>query len=313
MRLALGIDVGGTTIKGGVVSVEDGARVVEGIESFDKDVPAAEIWRRVAALVQRLEGACGQTFQRIGVGCAGLFDRGTGEVLASANMPNLEGHYLTSGVEAALGGTREVRLENDANVAAFGEQWWGAGQGVKDLVLVTLGTGVGGGVVIDDELFLGPRGNAGELGHVVVYPKPSGGPYDAPYAKELECPCGSYGCGERLISASAASRRARDAGLTGDLRAIADAARNSNGPERALMHTIGRDLGATLATMVTLFDVGHFAIGGGFGAALDVLQSGAEEVLLERRYGDAPVTLIGAKLGGDAGWIGAARLTIETA
>ncbi|MEO1698261.1 MAG: ROK family protein [Planctomycetota bacterium] len=310
MKRALGIDIGGTTIKGGIVEVDGGARVAEGFVHFDKAVPAAEIWDRVAELVGRLEDEAGESFPRIGVGCAGLFDRATGEVLASANMPNLEGERLPDGVAAALGGNREVLLENDANVAAFGEQWFGAGVDVRDLVLVTLGTGVGGGVVLGDELFLGPRGNAGELGHVVVHPRPSGGPYDAPYAEELECACGSYGCGERLISATAAARRARAAGLTDDLVALCATARAADGPERALLHEIGRDLGSTLATMVTLFDVGNFAIGGGFGAALDLLLPGASEVLEERRYGTRPVSVVPAKLGGDAGWIGAARLTL---
>lgn len=310
MNRALGVDVGGTTIKGGVVDVSTGARLVEGSEPFDKGVPADEIWARIAKLVRRLEGEIGTTFPRIGVGCAGLFDRSTGVVLASANMPNLEGERLPGGVEAALGGTRRVHLENDANVAAFGEQWLGAGVDVEDLVLVTLGTGVGGGIVLGNELFLGPRGNAGELGHVVVHPRPTGSPFDAPYFKELECNCGSYGCGERLISATATARRARARGLTDDLVTLCDAARADDGPERALLHAIGRDLGSTLATMVTLFDVGNFAIGGGFGAALDLLLPGAKEVLGERRYGTMPVQVLPAKLGGDAGWIGAARLTL---
>ncbi|MEL6717046.1 MAG: ROK family protein, partial [Planctomycetota bacterium] len=90
MKRALGIDIGGTTIKGGIVEVEGGARVAEGFVHFDKKIPASAIWGRVAELVERLEDEAGTRFPRIGVGCAGLFDRATGEVLASANMPNLE-------------------------------------------------------------------------------------------------------------------------------------------------------------------------------------------------------------------------------
>ena len=307
----LGIDVGGTTIKGGVVRVSDGGTLAAGHEPFDRAAPAAEIWGRIAALVRRLEEASGQRFEAVGVGCAGLFDRASGEVLASANMPNLVGHSLTDGVADALGEPRRrVVLENDANAAAYGEQWFGAGIDVRDLALVTLGTGVGGGIVLDDELFLGPRGNAGEIGHVVVHPRPSGSIYDAEFHGDLVCDCGSYGCAERLISATAAMRRARAAGLTDDLPSLAAAARAADGPERQLMRRIGRDLGATLATLVTLFDVGTFAIGGGFGAALDVLLEGTREVMEERRYGTEPATVLPARLGSDAGWIGAARLTL---
>ena len=90
MTGALGLDVGGTTIKGGVVDVSTGAVLAEGSEPFAKDVPAAEIWARAAQLVHRLEAAVDARFDTVGVGCAGLFDRRSGRVLASANMPNTE-------------------------------------------------------------------------------------------------------------------------------------------------------------------------------------------------------------------------------
>ena len=95
------------------------------------------------------------------------------------------------------------------------------------MALLTLGTGVGGGIVLADELFVGPGGNAGEIGHTVIFPKPSGSLYDGAYHDELTCPCGSYGCLERLVSASAAKRRARAAGLTDDLPVLAQAARDA--------------------------------------------------------------------------------------
>ncbi len=314
----IGLDFGGTTIKGGAVDSVSGAVLAKASRPFDPAVPAHEICDRAASLVAELESRAGRSAHPIGVGCAGLFVRTTGEVLASANMRNLVGTSLTDELRAAcersLGG-REFLLENDANVAAFGEQWLGAGRDLPDLVLVTLGTGVGGGVVLGDVLFTGPGGNAGEIGHVVIHPRPgpprSGHPaseYDGAYEPTLECGCGSYGCLERLVSATAAIRRARARGIEGDLPAIAAAARRSEGPERDLMYAIGRDLGAGLATLVTLFDVHAFAIGGGFGAALDVLQAGAHEVLEERRYGTREAIVRPATLGSDAGWIGAARL-----
>ena len=307
----IGLDIGGTTIKGGAVCGATGERVAFAERPFSPSVPAAEIWERAADLVLEVSGSDG-TPARIGAGCAGLFDRASGRVLASANMPNLVGTALVDGIEAAIeraaGSRCEVILENDANVAAFGEQWLGAGREVLDLVLITLGTGVGGGVVLDDELFLGPGGNAGEIGHIVIHPLPKDSEYDADYHEELQCSCGSYGCLETLVSATAAMRRARAAGLSDRLPVLAASARAGDGPERALLRRIGRDLGAGIATLITLFDVQTFAIGGGFGAALDVLEEGAREVLSERRYGTAPAVLVPATLGSDAGWIGAARL-----
>ncbi len=307
----IGLDFGGMSIKGGAVDASTGEVLARGMRPFAPDVPAEEIFSRAAELVLELEAAAGGPPQRIGLGCAGLFERSTGTVLASANMPNLVGESLSEGVGRGLGG-REVVVENDANVAAFGEQWLGAGRDEDSMALLTLGTGVGGGVGLMDELCVGPGGNAGEIGHTVIFPRPSGSPYDGPFHEELVCPCGSYGCLERLVSASAAKRRARTAGLSDDLPTLAQAARDSDGPERRLLHEIGRDLGSGLSTLVTLFDIQFFVIGGGFGGALDVLRPGAEELLNEQRYGSGASRIVPATLGSDAGWIGAARLSLSS-
>ena len=311
-QLLIGLDFGGMSIKGGAVSASSGEVRARGLRPFAADVPAETIFASAADLVLELEAAAGATAGRIGVGCAGLFDRPTGTVLASANMPNLVGESLSDGVGRGLGG-REVLVENDANVAAFGEQWLGAGRTEDSMALLTLGTGVGGGIVLADELFVGPGGNAGEIGHTVIFPKPSGSHYDGAYHEELACPCGSYGCLERLVSASAAKRRALAAGLGDDLPDLAQAARDADGPERRLMHEIGRDLGSGLSTLVTLFDISFFVIGGGFGAALDVLLPGTEELMAEQRYGGGAARIVPATLGSDAGWIGAARLSLAGA
>ncbi|MGD2016857.1 MAG: ROK family protein [Planctomycetota bacterium] len=305
----IGLDFGGMSIKGGAVR-EDGEVLARGSRPFEPDAPPEEIFARAADLVRELEEAAGGAAERVGLGCAGLFERSTGTVLASANMPNLVGQSLSEGVGRGLGG-REVIVENDANVAAFGEQWLGAGREEDSMALLTLGTGVGGGIVLFDELFIGPGGNAGEIGHTVIFPRPSGSPFAGPYFEELACPCGSYGCLERLVSASAAKRRALQAGLTDDLPALAQAARDADGPERRLLHEIGRDLGSGLSTLVTLFNIEFFVIGGGFGGALDVLEAGAHELMSEQRYGGGASRIVAATLGSDAGWIGAARLSLR--
>jgi glucokinase len=139
---------------------------------------------------------------------------------------------------------------------------------------------------------------AGEVGHIVIEPS---GPL---------CGCGSHGCLETLASASAASRRAAQAGLTDDLVRLAELAREREGPERALLVAIGRDLGHGLAVATSLLDLRSFVIGGGFGAALDTLLPGVRAGLAERCYGERlkSVRVERAELGADAGWIGAARL-----
>jgi glucokinase len=194
-----------------------------------------------------------------------------------------------------------VRVENDANVAAQGELWLGAARGERHALVVTLGTGIGGGVVLDGRLFVG-EGLAGEIGHVTV---DACGP---------QCGCGARGCLETLASASAASRRARERGLPaaapGDLELLATRARAAAGPERELLLEVGLDLGRGLASAVSLLDLRTFVLGGGFSAALDLLEPGIRRGLAERAYGErvASVRLVRALLGPSAGWIGAACL-----
>jgi glucokinase len=145
---------------------------------------------------------------------------------------------------------------------------------------------------------------AGEVGHVCI--DPLGPP----------CGCGRRGCVEQFASATAAIRRAKAAGLPegspGDLELLAKQARAWDGPERALLQDVGRDLGRGLGVVVCLLDLRTFVIGGGFGAATDVLEPGIRAGLRDRSYGDRllHVRILPAKLGGDAGWIGAARLTL---
>lgn len=298
-RRLVGLDIGGTSIKGGAISAH-GQTLARGGRPFDRTVPATEIFKRCADLARELEFEA-----TLGVGCAGLFDRATGVADASANMPNLVGESLTHGISAQLGIAPErIHLENDANAAAVGEQWLGGGQGERDLLFVTLGTGIGGGIVLDGQLFIGPGGKAGEFGHVSIRPAEAKRPDDG----DLRCKCGAIGCIERLASATAAMARARNLGLGDDLPRIAADAVAREGPARDLMHSIGRDLGEAMSQAVMLLDVPLFVVGGGFGGALEALRPGIEEVLARRAYGRPPARVVAARLGSDAGWIGAARL-----
>ena len=299
MRL-VGLDLGGTSIKGGVVS-EQGVILERRTVEIDRTRGADALIGALAGLARDLGAP-----RRVGLGAPGLFDRERGVVLGSPNLPFLEGVALRGELARRLSlDDSAVLLENDANAAAIGEHWVGAGRGESDLLVLTLGTGVGGGLVLGGELYAGAGGMAGEIGHVVV--DPAGPP----------CGCGSRGCLETLASATAAQRRATARGLPrdrpGDLVRLAEDARRAPGPERDLLLEIGRDLGRGLASVVTLLDVRLFVIGGGFGGALDLLEPGVRAGLGERSYGGRleRVRIVPAELGTDAGWMGAARLTLS--
>ena len=292
MRL-IGIDLGGTAIKAG--AIDEGGAVLERIQIPTEITRGSEdLLDRIAALIRRLpfEG-------RAGIGSPGLIDSGTGRVLESPNLACLEKLDFLGGLAQRLGVAREaLALENDANAAALGEHWLGRGRNERDFLLVTLGTGVGGGLILRGELYSGPGGMAGEIGHVVVEPDGA------------LCGCGRRGCLETLASATAVIRRAGERGLATELGGLAAAARQAAGAERDLLNEVGRDLGHGLACAVSLLDLRCFVIGGGFGAALDTLQSGVHAGLAERCFGRrvASIRVLGAELGADAGWIGAARL-----
>jgi glucokinase len=299
MRL-VGIDLGGTAIKAG--ACDENGRALE-----SRSIPtglaegSAAVLDRMAQLARDLGAE-----SRVGVGSPGLIDHAGGRVLESPNLHVMQGVAIRAELARRLDFRPEnVTLENDANCAGFGEHWCGAGVGEPFMLMVTLGTGVGGGLVLGNTMYSGPGGMAGEIGHVCI--DPLGPP----------CGCGRRGCVEQYASATAATRRAKAAGLPrekpGHLELLSEQARASDGPERELLFAIGRDLGRGLATTVALLDLRTFVIGGGFGAATDVLEPGIRTGLHDRTYGDrlARVRILPAKLGPDAGWIGAARLTLR--
>jgi glucokinase len=289
----VGIDVGGTAIKGGAVD-DDGEILNRGEVPAGLDEGPEAVVERIVSLARDMGAE-----SALGLGVPGLLDRERGLVLSSPNLRPLDGYPLRDELARRLGiEAKAVHVENDANVAAIGEHWLGGARGESHVLMITLGTGVGGGLILDGQLFLG-EGGGGEVGHTVVDPA---GPL---------CGCGQRGCLEVLASATAARRRAREAGLTEDLTELTAAARTAPGAERDLMIAVGRDLGRGLGTVVTLLDLRCFLIGGGFGRALDVLREGVEAGIRERCTGPgrANLRILSAELGPDAGWIGAARLT----
>jgi len=300
-RMAIGVDVGGTSVKLGAIT-EAGERLGEGNVPIRPGATVAGVFADVARTLETLVPDAPRRARGIGVGLPGLLVRDEHRIENSPNLTWLIGPDLRAALADATGFAPEsIRLENDANVAALGEVWLGAAKGARTALIATLGTGIGGALVFDGELFVG-EGLAGEIGHVTVVP-------DGP-----PCGCGSRGCLETLASATAARRRALELSLPperpGDLELLAAAARARAGPERDLMEAIGRDLGHGLGTALCLLDVRTFVLGGGFSAALDVLEPGVRRGLSEWAYGDrvSRVRVERATLGASAGWIGAAHL-----
>ncbi|PCJ55266.1 MAG: glucokinase [Planctomycetota bacterium] len=286
----IGIDLGGTNMKLG--RVEDG-RVVERFEiptEHDGDVCLASLVEHIKKLSP--DGAPAQ----IGVGLPGVIDLNRSRVIDAPNLTFLVDLPLADLLSEAC--ACPVILENDANVAALGEARCGAGQNHPDFLFVTLGTGVGGGLIFDSSLFHGPGGMAGEFGHLTV-------------GHDRLCGCGALGCLEAIASARAMETlAAQSLGRPLPLKELADAARQGDQDALAVFHTAGACLGDALAQVTLLLDLRVFIFGGGGGPVLDLLRKPALLVLQQRCFGRTmdDFQLLSAELGNDAGLLGAAYL-----
>lgn len=213
-------------------------------------------------------------------------------------------------------GSALVFCENDANCAALAEHEWGAGRGIDDFVMVTLGTGIGGGVVADGQLVRGRSGFAGEIGHMVVE------------ARGAPCPCGGRGCWERYASGGGLGRLTREAALAGRLPTLVGAgdptlvraedvtAAAGEGLEEAeiLMREVGWWLALGLANLAAVLDCGHFVIGGGLSSASDLVLPSAREYLVDlvEGYSARPaITVTASMFGPRSGAMGAAMMAFQ--
>ncbi len=311
-ELAIGIDIGGTKIAAGLVDTEGRIRVRRETPTEPGEGPAAVI-ARTAELVRAFDGEVGESLG-VGVGVAGLVRARDGVV---AQAPNLRWEDVALGPElsAALGG-RAVRLDNDANAAAVGEVWAGAARGRAHVIVITLGTGVGGGLILDGSVYRGARSVGAELGHITVDP-------DGPV-----CGCGNPGCLEALASGTAVGRIARERLVTAPdvasslrsgaieavtARDVVAAAEAGDAFSKALLGETGVWLGVALASFVNLFNPEAIVIGGGMAAAGDLILAPARREMERRAFTAAleGVEIVLATLGNDAGIVGAAALVLD--
>jgi glucokinase len=308
MTLTCGVDVGGTKIAGAVVDTEGKVLEEHRVESPATDTEAIE--DAIAGLVNELGSR--HRIEAVGVGAAGYISASRSVVMFA---PNLAWRDVDLKSELEERVHVPVVVENDANSAAWGEFRFGAAEDADEMLLVTVGTGVGGGLVLHGELFRGSFGAAAEIGHLRVVP---GGRL---------CGCGNLGCLEQYGSGSALVRSARDASHTPEAAALLAAA--GGDPERitgpmitelaqagdpfalAGLAEIGRWLGEGIASLAAVLDPAVVVIGGGVSDAGDLLLDPIREAFGQQLTGrdHRPVLEIrAATLGNRAGMIGAADL-----
>jgi glucokinase len=314
-QFAIGVDLGGTNLRASAVTPEGEVLEDFQIPTDAADGPERVVERMVAGIVEVREGHSGVELIGIGVGVPGLVRHDTGVVAQAPNLPGWREFPLKEQLEKRLG--LPVLVENDANVAALGEVWLGAGRDVDDLILLTLGTGIGGGIVSRGLILRGADGMAGELGHMTVDP-------DSPYV----CGCGNRGCLEALAAGTAVRRRGEEAvaeGRSAVLRArlesdgeltplaVAEAAGAGDEAALEIFRGMGRALGISLAALVNAFNFPLYLLGGGVLDAWDLFAPTMMEEIRQRSitFRRTKTRVERARLGGRAGIFGAAYLPIQ--
>lgn len=305
MTLVAGVDIGGTKVLAALV--DDGGVIRHRIDrETDPEAGTSSILSALADLLADRPASAGA----IGVAAAGFVEHPSGRIVFAPNL-TYDDPDVAARVRSRFG--LPAVVENDANAAAWGEREFGAARGAANMVMVTVGTGIGGGIVVDGRLYRGSRGFAAEFGHMTVVDE---GP---------RCACGEQGCLEALASGSAIARMAREAiasapdsvvlelalddprRITGAL--VTEAARAGDEFALRILGRAGRALGIGLANLANLFDPEVIVVGGGGGDAGRLLLDPAR-VEMERRIGarHEPPEIRTARLGNDAGVIGVASL-----
>jgi glucokinase len=313
--LALGIDIGGTKVAGGLVDADGVITARARRDTPHRSTRPAVVEQTIVDVVNELVEQAGDgQIAAVGIGAAGFVSADRATVVFA---PHLSWRHepLRDALASRVG--LPVFVDNDANAAAWAEWRFGAARGESHVMMVTLGTGIGGGLVVDGEVQRGRFGMAGEYGHMQVVPEGQ------------RCECGNRGCWEQYASGNALVREARSlvlaaSPIAADLQArvngqieditgplVTEAAREGDQTARELLADMGRWLGVGLANLAAAFDPGTFVIGGGVAAAGELMLAPAREAFHRQLAGRGyrPVAkVVAAELGNDAGLIGAADL-----
>jgi glucokinase len=304
--LALAFDIGGSFLKGALI--DSSGRIHRQESAALPHAPDAAL-QALLQLAHTLTDGGRQAVQGIGIGAPGVIDHENCGIGADAgNITQLVGQNLARVFSSYA---VPVRIDNDATNAARGEHLFGAARGLKNVLVITLGTGIGGGLILDGKVYSGASSYAGEFGHVIVE------------ANGRRCTCGGYGCVEAYASAWALRLRAadligrsRDSTLAAKAEAgievtdIAEAAAAGDALARTLMDEAARMLGIALASAANLLNLSAIVIGGGIAAAGEVLFRPLGLTFRQRAMpkASADCALIPAALGNKAGLAGAAAL-----
>ena len=304
-RHFIGVDIGGTNLRCGLV--DSGGRIIERRKcgSLIEEGRAA-FCNRLCAEVSALQDFAAQhgiVVESAGLGIPGLIGQ-EGLIHSSINMQPLENFNLASCVSSRTG--MPVVSANDANVAALGEQRFGAGRGYSSCMVITIGTGLGSGLILGDKLWTGKGGFAAEFGHITVDPE------------GLPCPCGNRGCLEQYVSAGALVRFARE-NMAGEAPTGLDAAivgeRARRGDKSALsaFDKLSYWLGIALASLTNTLNIEAVIIGGGVSASLDLFLPALRQQIQQRSFTKMSESLKIEKalLGDDAGLLGGAALAAD--
>mgnify|MGYP000823102183 FL=1 len=310
MKYCFGVDIGGTTVKMGLL--EEEGKIVDKWEiTTDTSEEGKAILPNVAASIENKMKEHGLTKEDIiGVG-AGVPAPVTAEGIVNGSA-NLGWNYKEVKKELEELTGMKACIGNDANVAALGEMWKGGGAGEKNVIMVTLGTGVGGGVIINGKVLVGANGAGGEIGHLCVN-----------YEEKDKCGCGNCGCLEQYASATGIVRLAKKK-LGQELRPtiltkedvtakdVFDAVKAGDETAKEIAVEFGRYLGYALANLAAVLDPAVIVIGGGVSKAGEVLIPYIREPFMERAFfANRNVKFALATLGNDAGICGAAKLVLE--
>lgn len=310
MKYCFGVDIGGTTVKMGLL--EEEGKIVDKWEiTTDTSEEGKAILPNVAASIENKMKEHGLTKEDIiGVG-AGVPAPVTAEGIVNGSA-NLGWNYKEVKKELEELTGMKACIGNDANVAALGEMWKGGGAGEMNVIMVTLGTGVGGGVIINGKVLVGANGAGGEIGHLCVN-----------YEEKDKCGCGNCGCLEQYASATGIVRLAKKK-LGQELRPtiltkedvtakdVFDAVKAGDETAKEIAVEFGRYLGYALANLAAVLDPTVIVIGGGVSKAGEVLIPYIREPFMERAFfANRNVKFALATLGNDAGICGAAKLVLE--
>ena len=326
---AIGVDLGGTNLR--IAAVDDKGTLLEKVTTGTQVARGRDsVIAEMCDAIQQLSGkfSRAQKLLGVGIGVPGIIDKRTGMLRESPNLPGWADYPVRNEIERRLG--TPVMLENDANAAALGENWLGAAKGMDDMLMITLGTGVGGGIVQRGRIWQGMTGMAGELGHMTIDP-------DGP-----PCKCGNQGCGEQYASATAIVRMAREAIAGGNAPGLAKAAESGgefsakavynlavqgDAAAKEVFRRVGWALGILMADLVNAFNLHIYVVGGGVSAAWPMFSPAMFAEVRRRSMvyaATAPedenaapsdtsrgrTIITHALLGSDAGLFGAARLPI---